>query len=166
MHRNALLRSGLNDVGFFGINAPYLTCLCIVLFSVLGVLGLLRLKVDDHALRTVSAPTPRSFGASEEIATGAFPPANTMCSWSWRAKTFSRNRSLQAFRRAIIDLQLADGVDGLVSMLSARGKPDASGYAAPIVPDELPDDAPSLWRHHQRPEEQRDRCRQVPLPRW
>ena len=41
----------------------------------------------------------------------------------------------------IIDLQLADGVDGLVSMLSAQLKPDASGYAAPIVPDELPDDA-------------------------
>jgi len=30
-------------------------------------------------------------------------------------------------------------VDGLISMLSARGKPDANGYAPPIVPDELPD---------------------------
>src|SRR5690606_3479514 len=35
---------------------------------------------------------------------------------------------------------LADGVDGVVSMLSARGEPDATGYAAPIVPDELPKD--------------------------
>jgi len=38
---------GLERVGFFGINAPYLTSLCVVVFSVLGVLGLLRLKVDD-----------------------------------------------------------------------------------------------------------------------
>src|SRR5262249_7944295 len=55
-------------------------------------------------------------------------------------KDLLRKPQLEAFRRAIIDLQLADGVDGVVSMLSARSKPDASGYAAPIVPDELPDD--------------------------
>ncbi len=38
-------------------------------------------------------------------------------------------------------MQLADGVDGIVSMLSARGKPDATGYAPPIVPDPLPEGA-------------------------
>ena len=54
-------------------------------------------------------------------------------------KDLLKKAQLEAFRRAIIDLQLADGVDGIVSMLSARGKPDATGYAAPIVPDELPD---------------------------
>ncbi len=40
-----------------------------------------------------------------------------------------------------MELQLVDGVAGLVSMLSARGKPDESGYAPPIVPDELPEGA-------------------------
>ena len=54
-------------------------------------------------------------------------------------KDLLKKAQLEAFRRAIVDLQLADGVDGLISMLSARGKPDASGYAPPIVPDELPD---------------------------
>ena len=39
-----------------------------------------------------------------------------------------------------MELQLAEGVSGLVSMVSARGKPDPTGYAAPIVPDELPID--------------------------
>ncbi len=56
-------------------------------------------------------------------------------------KDLLKKPQLEAFRRAIVDLQLADGVDGVVSMLSARGKPDASGYAAPIVPDDLPDGA-------------------------
>src|SRR5947209_4913622 len=46
---------------------------------------------------------------------------------------------LQAFSQTVVDLQLEEGVNGLVSMLSARGKPDASGYAPPIVPDELPE---------------------------
>ena len=45
-------------------------------------------------------------------------------------KDLLKRPQLEAFRRAMIDLQLADGVDGLVSMLSARGKPDDSGYAA------------------------------------
>ena len=54
-------------------------------------------------------------------------------------KDLLKKPQLEAFRRAIVDLQLADGVDGLISMLSARGKPDAVGYAPPIVPDELPD---------------------------
>ncbi len=57
-------------------------------------------------------------------------------------KDLLKKPQLEAFRRAIIDLQLADGVDGLISMLSARGKPDASGYAPPIVPDKLPDAGP------------------------
>ena len=43
---------------------------------------------------------------------------------------------LEAFRNAVVELQLTDGVGGLVSMLSARNMPDASGYASPVVPDE------------------------------
>ena len=35
-----------------------------------------------------------------------------------------KRKPLAAFSRAIVDLQLADGVNGLVSMLSARAKPD------------------------------------------
>jgi predicted RND superfamily exporter protein len=54
-------------------------------------------------------------------------------------KDLLKKPQVEAFRRAMIDLQLTDGVDGIVSMLSARGKLDATGYAAPIVPDELPD---------------------------
>ena len=61
-----------------------------------------------------------------------------MCSPLSKATTCSPGRASSAFANATIDLQLADGVDGLVSMLSARGKPDATGYAAPIVPDDMP----------------------------
>ena len=130
---------GLERVGFFGINAPYLTCLCIVLFSVLGVLGLLRLKVDD-SLSELFRTNTEEFRRYEEI-DRRFPSSEYDVLVVVEGKDLLKKPQLEAFRRAIIDLQLADGVDGLVSMLSARGKPDASGYAAPIVPDELPDDA-------------------------
>jgi len=130
---------GLERVGFFGISAPYLTCLCIVLFSVLGVLGLLRLKVDDSLSELFRTDT-EEFRRYEEI-DRRFPSSEYDVLVVVEGKDLLKKPQLEAFRRAIIDLQLADGVDGLVSMLSARGKPDASGYAAPIVPDELPDDA-------------------------
>src|SRR5499426_685626 len=130
---------GLERVGYFGINAPYLTCLFIVLFSVLGVLGVLRLKVDDSLSELFRTDT-EEFRRYEEI-DRRFPSSEYDVLVVVEGKDLLKKPQLEAFRRAIIDLQLADGVDGLVSMLSARGKPDASGYAAPIVPDELPDDA-------------------------
>src|SRR5690606_18305973 len=51
----------------------------------------------------------------------------------------SRKR-LETFAGLTTELQLVDGVSGLVSMLSARDTPDATGYAPPLVPDELPED--------------------------
>ena len=130
---------GLERVGFFGINAPYLTFLFIVLFSVLGVMGLMRLRVDD-SLSELFRTDSEEFRRYEEI-DRRFPSSEYDVLVVVEGKDLLKKPQLEAFRRAIIDLQLADGVDGLVSMLSARAKPDASGYAAPIVPDELPDDA-------------------------
>jgi uncharacterized protein len=130
---------GLERVGFFGINAPYLTFLFIVLFSVLGGMGLMRLRVDDSLSELFRTDT-EEFRRYEEI-DRRFPSSEYDVLVVVEGKDLLKKPQLEAFRRAIIDLQLADGVDGLVSMLSARGKPDVSGYAAPIVPDELPDDA-------------------------
>jgi uncharacterized protein len=130
---------GLERVGFFGLNAPYLTFLFIVLFSVLGVMGLMRLRVDD-SLSELFRTDSEEFRRYEEI-DRRFPSSEYDVLVVVEGKDLLKKPQLEAFRRAIIDLQLADGVDGLVSMLSARAKPDASGYAAPIVPDELPDDA-------------------------
>jgi predicted RND superfamily exporter protein len=130
---------GLERVGFLGIKAPYLTFLLIIALSVLGGMGLMRLRVDD-SLSELFRTNTEEFRRYEEI-DRRFPSSEYDVLVVVEGKDLLKKPQLEAFRRAIIDLQLADGVDGLVSMLSARGKPDASGYAAPIVPDELPDDA-------------------------
>jgi predicted RND superfamily exporter protein len=129
---------GLERVGYFGLNAPYLTFLLIVVLSVLGGMGLMRLRVDD-SLSELFRTNTEEFRRYEEI-DRRFPSSEHDVLVVVEGKNLLQKAELAAFRRAIIDLQLADGVDGLVSMLSARGKPDATGYAAPIVPDELPDD--------------------------
>ena len=128
---------GLERLGLVGLRAPAVTLLLILALSVLAALGLTLLRVDDSLSELFRTDT-EEFRRYEEI-DRRFPSSEYDVLVVVEGKDLLKKPQLEAFRRAIVELQLADGVDGLISMLSARGKPDASGYAPPIVPDELPD---------------------------
>ena len=127
---------GLERAGLVGLAWPRLTILLVLILSVLGGLGIARLKVDDSLSELFRTDT-EEFRRYEEI-DRRFPSSEYDVLVVVEGKDLLKPEQLEAFRRAIIDLQLADGVDGIVSMLSARSKPDTTGYAAPIVRDELP----------------------------
>ncbi len=129
---------GLERAGFLGLGWPRLTILLILLISVGAGFGLARLKVDDSLSELFRTDTPE-FRQYEEI-DRRFPSSEYDVLVVVEGKDLLKRPQIEAFRRAMVDLQLTDGVDGLVSMLSARGKPDETGYAAPIVPDDLPED--------------------------
>ena len=128
---------GLERLGLIGLRAPAVTVALILAVSVLAVWGLTMLRVDDSLSELFRTDT-EEFRRYEEI-DRRFPSSEYDVLVVVEGKDLLKKPQLEAFRRAIVDLQLADGVDGLISMLSARGKPDPSGYAPPIVPDELPD---------------------------
>ena len=128
---------GLERAGNVGLARPRLTVVLVILVSILAGWGLTRLKVDNSLSELFRTDT-EEFRRYEEI-DRRFPSSEYDVLVVVEGKNLLKKEQLEAFRRAIIDLQLADGVDGIVSMLSARGKPDATGYAAPIVPDELPE---------------------------
>ena len=128
---------GLERLGLIGLAAPAVTVALIVIVSALAVWGLTRLRVDNSLSELFRTDT-EEFRRYEEI-DRRFPSSEYDVLVVVEGKDLLKKPQLEAFRRAIVDLQLADGVDGLISMLSARGKPDASGYAPPIVPDDLPD---------------------------
>jgi uncharacterized protein len=128
---------GLERLGLVGLRAPSITVFLILLLSVLAAWGLTRLRVDDSLSELFRTDT-EEFRRYEEI-DRRFPSSEYDVLVVVEGPNLLQKPQLEAFRRAVVDLQLADGVDGLVTMLSARGKPDPSGYAAPIVPDELPD---------------------------
>ncbi len=130
---------GLERAGFLGLGRPWLTLLIILLISVGAAFGLARLKVDDSLSELFRTDTPE-FRRYEEI-DRRFPSSEYDVLVVVEGKDLLKRPQIEAFRRAIVDLQLADGVDGLVSMLSARGKPDETGYAPPIVPDDLPENS-------------------------
>ena len=136
-HRSFALSFGLERLGLLALKAPVVSAIIIVILSALAVLGVMRLKVDDSLSELFRTDT-KEFRQYEEI-DRRFPSSEYDVLAVVEGPNLLEKPQLEAFSNAVIDLQLVDGVNGLVSMLSARGKPDASGYAPPIVPDELPD---------------------------
>lgn len=119
--------------------APVAFAILAALITIAAALGLGRLKVDDSLSELFRTNTPE-FRTYEDI-DRRFPSSEYDVLVVVEGKTLLTREGLTAFAAAASELQLADGVNGLVSMLSARSKPDDKGYAAPIVPDDLPDGA-------------------------
>ncbi len=129
---------GLNKLGLIALRIPWLTAVLILLITAIAATGLMRLKVDDSLSELFRTNTPE-FKTYEEI-DRRFPSSEYDVLVVVEGEKLLTHEGLAAFANAAADLQLADGVDGIVSMLSARGKPDATGYAPPVVPDDLPQD--------------------------
>lgn len=128
---------GLERLGLVALKSPGLAALLVVLLSAIALAGVLRLKVDDSLSELFRTDTPE-FRQYEEI-DRRFPSSEYDVLVVVEGPDLLKRPQLEAFAQTIVDLQLVDGVNGLVSMLSARGKPDATGYAPPIIQDPLPE---------------------------
>ncbi len=127
---------GLDRLGLLALKAPYIALAVIALVTGLAIFGVSRLKVDD-SLSELFRTNTAEFRRYEEV-DRRFPSSEYDVLAVVEGRELLSRRALEAFQKMTIELQLGDGVGGLVSMLSARGKPDAKGYAPPIVPDDLP----------------------------
>ena len=140
-HRNFVFSLGLERLGLIALKAPTLVAVFAVIATILGLMGLLRLQVDD-SLSELFRTNTEEFRRYEAI-DKRFPSSEYDVLVVVEGPDLLKRKQLEAFAGLTTELQLVDGVSGLVSMLSARTKPDASGYAAPLVPDELPEDGPA-----------------------
>lgn len=129
---------GLDRLGLVALRAPYVAAAIIIALSALALLGVWNLRVDDSLSELFRTDTAE-FRQYEEI-DRRFPSSEYDVLVVVEGNALLARERLEVFRTMVVELQLTDGVGGLVSMLSARNIPDASGYAAPIVPDELPED--------------------------
>jgi len=130
---------GLERLGLVALRAPWLTFGLIVILTVLAIFGVMRLKVDD-SLSELFRTNTAEFRQYEEI-DRRFPSSEYDVLVVIEGPGLLERGKLTAVHDTIVNLQLTDGVNGLVSMLSAREKLDATGYAAPVVPDEMPEGA-------------------------
>jgi len=130
---------GLERLGLLALKAPIFSALLILALSALAVVGVLRLRVDDslsELFRTRSA----DFARYEEI-DKRFPSSEFDVLVVVEGKGLLERKGLEAFARMTTELTIADGANGVVSMLSARGKPDEKGFAEQIITDPLPEGA-------------------------
>ncbi len=137
-HRSFRFSFGLDRLGLFALEAPYFAAFLIAILTALAILGVSKLRVDDSLSELFRTDTAE-FRQYVEI-DRRFPSSEYDVLVVVEGKGLLTREKLEAFRNAVIELQLTDGVGGLVSMLSARGVPDATGYAPPVVPDQLPED--------------------------
>ncbi len=128
---------GLEKLGLAALVQPWLSALVIAAVTAAAVMGFLRLKIDDSLSELFRSDT-EEFRRYEQI-DHRFPSSEYDVLVVVEGDGLLKRQELAAFSRAMTDLNLADGVNGLVSMLSARGKPDATGYAAPLVPEPMPE---------------------------
>jgi hydrophobe/amphiphile efflux-3 (HAE3) family protein len=140
-HRNFVFSLGLERLGLVALKAPTLVAVFVVIATILGLMGVLKLQVDD-SLSELFRTNTEEFRRYEAI-DKRFPSSEYDVLVVVEGPDLLKRKQLEAFAGLTTELQLIDGVSGLVSMLSARTKPDASGYAAPLVPDELPEDGPA-----------------------
>jgi predicted RND superfamily exporter protein len=137
--RSFLFSFGLDRLGLVALKAPYLSALLILLLTGLAIVGVSRIQVDD-SLSELFRTNTEEFRRYEEI-DRRFPSSEYDVLVVVEGPDLLKREQLAKFAELTTDLQLIDGVSGLVSMLSARDKPDATGYAPPLVPDEMPEGA-------------------------
>ncbi|MCB1513815.1 MAG: MMPL family transporter [Hyphomicrobiaceae bacterium] len=128
---------GLDRLGLIALKAPMLSALLIAIITALAVVGFLHLKVDD-SLSELFRTNTAEFRQYEEI-DRRFPSSEYDVLVVVDGPMLLARENLERFANLAIELNLAEGVNGLISMLSARDKPDANGYAPPLIPDLLPE---------------------------
>jgi uncharacterized protein len=138
-HRKFLLTFGFERLGLVALRWPLLSLALIIILSITAIFGVMKLRVDDSLSELFRTDTAefRQYEAIDR----RFPSSEYDILAVVEGENLLSRDGLTAFGTFVIDLQLAEGVDGIVSMLSARGIPDQSGLPPPIVPDPLPDGA-------------------------
>jgi uncharacterized protein len=128
---------GFERLGLAALSHGWRAALILAALTLVALFGISKIRVDD-SLSELFRTNTKEFRQYEQI-DKRFPSSEYDVLAVVEGKDLLGPKALAAFAKAVIEMQLADGVDGLISMLSARGKPDATGYAAPIVPDDLPE---------------------------
>lgn len=142
--RSFRLTFGLERLGLVALWSPVVSLIVILALSALAIFGVARLQVDDSLSELFRTDTAefRQYEAIDK----RFPSSEYDVLAVVEGPKLLSRKGLAAFSNLAVELQLTASIDGIVSMLSARDKPNATGYPPPIVPDPLPDDSAAFDR--------------------
>jgi predicted RND superfamily exporter protein len=130
------LAFGLERIGLVSLRFSLIVTLILVAVSIAAAFGITRLKVDDSLSQLFRSNTPE-FKQFEEV-TKRFPSSEFDVLVVVEGKTLLERDSLEKLRDFVTDVQLTDGVRGIISLFSARQPPENGQIPAPLFPEELP----------------------------
>ncbi len=130
---------GLERLGLVPLRYTWAALLAVLIISALAAACLNRMKVDDSLSELFRANTPE-FKKYEYFST-QFPSTEHDVLVVVEGRALLERDNLNAFRNTVIDLQLVEGVRGIVSLFSAREPPEPGKLPAPLVPGDLPEGA-------------------------
>lgn len=133
------LALGLERIGLISLRIPAILAVIAALLCIGAGFGITRIKVDDSLSQLFRSNTPE-FKQYEEV-TKRFPSAEYDVLVVVEGKALLERRSIMKLRDLVTDLQLIDGVRGLVSLFSAREPSEQGKLPPPLFPDDLPEGA-------------------------
>src|SRR3984893_13469961 len=136
LHRLAL---GIERIGLIPLRFPVLAAIVVFLLAIGAAFGVARIQVDDSLSQLFRSETPE-FKQYEEVSR-RFPSSEFDVLLVVEGKDLLARDSLEKVRALVTDLQLIDGVRGLVSLFSARQPPENGRLPAALFPEELPQGA-------------------------
>ncbi|HEX2654836.1 MAG TPA: MMPL family transporter, partial [Xanthobacteraceae bacterium] len=128
---------GLERMGLLPLRYPISAFLIVIALSIAAVFGVLRIKVDDslsQLFRSDSAEFKQYETVSQRFPSSEFDVLVVV-----EGKALLERDPLEKLRDLVTDLQLIDGVRGLVSLFSARQPPENGKLPAALFPAELPE---------------------------
>ncbi len=128
---------GLERAGLPSLHHPKISIAIILLISLVAGLGMLNLKPSGNLgeLFRSGSTEYRNYRKLNEL----FPTTEYDVMVVLRGRKLLTPKTLDDMRNIGLELAFAEGVEGVVSMFTMRDKPDASGYAPPLFPADLPD---------------------------
>ena len=132
-HRLAL---GIERIGLISLRFPVAIAVLLAVLAIAAGFGVERIKVDDSLSTLFRSNTP-DFKTYEYV-THRFPSEEFDVLIAVTGRTLLERSSLSKLRDAVTDLQLIDGVRGLISLFSARQPPEPGKIPAALFPEDLP----------------------------
>ena len=127
---------GLERIGLIAMRTPVLSCIILLAMVVGAVFGIERIKIDD-SLSQLFRSNSKEYRQYEAV-TKRFPSTEYDVLVVVEGKTLLERGNLEKIRNLVTDLQLVDGVRGLISLFSARQAPAPGKLPAALFPKELP----------------------------
>jgi len=127
---------GLERMGLIAVKAPILSCIVLVALMIAAAFGVYRIKIDD-SLSQLFRSDSKDYKQYEAV-TKRFPATEFDVLVVVEGKTLLQRENLEKLRDMVTDMQLVEGVRGLVSLFSARQAPESGKLPAALFPPELP----------------------------